>query len=128
MRTAKRLADALDAEWTAVYVETPALQRLSAAERDRRIDVLRLAESLGAGTVTLDGTTAATALLEYARTRGATRIVVGEPKRRGWRRWLRPSTTTELVRRAGAFDVLVVAQQDQRARRTVRPDWNSRAK
>ena len=55
VRTGKRIADALDAEWTAVYVETPALQRLSDAERDRRVDILRLAESLGAGTVTLDG-------------------------------------------------------------------------
>lgn len=112
VRTAKRLADALDAEWTAVYVETPALQRLSAAERDRRIDVLRLAESLGAGTVTLDGPTAATALLEYARTRGATRMLVGEPKRRGWRTLVRRSTATELVMRATGFDVLVVAHQD----------------
>ncbi len=100
VRTGKRIADALDAEWTAVYVETPALQRLSAAERDRRIDILRLAESLGAGTVTLDGPTAATALMEYARTRGATRVLVGEPKRRGWRALLRPSTATELVQRA----------------------------
>jgi two-component system sensor histidine kinase KdpD len=112
VRTGKRIADALDAEWTTVYVETPALQRLSAVERDRRIDVLRLAESLGAGTVTLGGTTAATALLEYARTRGATRVLVGEPKRRGWRALFRPSTATELVKRARGFDVLVVARQD----------------
>ena len=111
VRTGKRIADALDAEWTAVYVETPALQRLSAAERDRRIDILRLAESLGAGTVTLDGPTAATALMEYARTRGATRVLVGEPKRRGWKALLRPSTATELVQRAKGFDVLVVARQ-----------------
>ncbi len=111
VRTGKRIADALDAEWTAVYVETPALQRLSAPERDRRIDILRLAESLGAGTVTLDGPTAATALMEYARTRGATRVLVGEPKRRGWQALLRPSTATELVKRAQGFDVLVVARQ-----------------
>jgi two-component system sensor histidine kinase KdpD len=111
VRTGKRIADALDAEWTAVYVETPALQRLSPAERDRRIDILRLAESLGAGTVTLDGPTAATALMEYARTRGATRVLVGEPKRRGWRALLRPSTVTELVQHAKDFDVLVVARQ-----------------
>lgn len=112
VRTGKRVADALDAEWTAVYVETPALQRLSVSERDRRINVLRLAESLGAGTVTLDGPTAASALLEYARTRGATRVLVGEPKRRGWRALVRPSTATELLRRARGFDVLVVARQD----------------
>ena len=73
------------------------LLRLSEQERNRRIDLLRLAESLGAETVTLDGPTAAQALLEYAQTRNATRIVVGAPKRRGWRALLRRSTTTELV-------------------------------
>ena len=39
VRAGKRLADALDAEWTVVYVETPALLRLSEAQRNRRIDV-----------------------------------------------------------------------------------------
>ena len=121
VRTGKRVADALDAEWTAVYVETPELQRLSAAERDRRIDILRLAESLGAGTVTLDGPTPATALLEYARTRGATRVLVGEPKRRGWRALIRPSTATELVARAKGFDVFVVARQGEDAPRRAKP-------
>ena len=82
-------------------------------ERNRRIDLLRLAESLGAETVTLDGPTAAEALLEYARTRGATRVLVGAPKRRGWRAWLRPSTATELVRRARGFDVMTIARQDR---------------
>ena len=69
------------------------------------MDLLRLAESLGAETVTLDGPSAAAALIEYAQTRNATRLIVGAPKRRGWRAWLRPSTATELVRRARGFDV-----------------------
>ena len=80
MRAGKRMADALDADWTVVYVETPELLRLSDAERNRRIDVLRLAESLGAETVTLDGPSAAAVLLEYAQTRHATRVIVGAPK------------------------------------------------
>ena len=85
VRVGKRFADALDAEWLVVSVETPELLRLSERERNRRIDVLRLAESLGAETVTLDGPTAAETLLEYARLRNITRIVVGEPRRSGWR-------------------------------------------
>jgi two-component system, OmpR family, sensor histidine kinase KdpD len=109
VRAAKRMADALDAEWTVVYVETPWLLRLSDAQRNRRIDVLRLAESLGGETVTLDGPSAADALIEYAATRHATRVLVGAPKRRGWRAWLRPSTATELVRRARGFDVVLIA-------------------
>jgi two-component system sensor histidine kinase KdpD len=112
IRAGKRLADALDAAWTVVYVETPALLRLSTGERDRRVALLRLAESLGAETVTLDGPSAVDALLEYTRTRQITRVVVGAPKRRGWRVLLRRSTATELARRAQGFDVIVVAASD----------------
>ena len=90
IRSGKRLADALNAEWTVVYVETPALLRLSEKERDRRVALLRLAESLGAETVTLDGPSAVDALLEYATTRQFTRVVVGAPKRRGWRALVAP--------------------------------------
>jgi two-component system sensor histidine kinase KdpD len=109
VRDGKRMADALDAEWIVVYVETPALLRLSEAERNRRIAVLRLAESLGGQSVTLDGPSAATTLAEYAHVRNATRVIVGAPKRRGWRAWLRPSTAIELVRRARGFDVVLIA-------------------
>ncbi|MDE2305004.1 MAG: sensor histidine kinase KdpD, partial [Gammaproteobacteria bacterium] len=112
VREGKRIADAFDADWIVVYVETPALLRLSDADRNRRIDVLRLAESLGAETVTLDGPTAAAALLEYASTRHATRVVVGAPKRMGWRGWLRPSTSIQLLRSARGFDLITVAIDD----------------
>ena len=123
MRIGKRFADALDAEWLVVSVETPQLLKLSESERNRRIEVLRLAESLGAETVTLDGPSAAEALLEYARLRNVTRIVIGEAKRTGWRAWLRRSTTTELVRRGRGFDVSVIARRETLApRRSEVPD------
>ncbi|HXI68461.1 MAG TPA: DUF4118 domain-containing protein, partial [Steroidobacteraceae bacterium] len=109
VRAGKRMADALDAEWTVVYVETPALLKLSEAARNRRIEVLRLAESLGGETVTLDGPSAAATLAEYAQVRHATRVIVGAPKRRGWRAWLRPSTATALVRSARDFDLVMIA-------------------
>jgi len=109
VRAGKRLSDALDAAWTVVYVETPRLMNLSNADRNRRIDVLRLAESLGAETVTLDGHSAAEAIAEYAHTRNATRVIVGAPKRQGWRAFVRPSAATELLRYANEFDVITIA-------------------
>jgi len=111
VRFGKRFADALDAEWTVVSVETPSMLHLGESERDRRIEVLRLAESLGAETVTLDGPTAATALLEYARTRNATRIVVGERKRRGLRALLRRSTVDELLAHASGIDLSIITSR-----------------
>ena len=115
VRFGKRFADALDAEWIVVAVETPALLRLGEAGRDRRIEVLRLAESLGAEAVTLDGPTAASALLQYARTRNVTRVVVGEPKRRGLRTLWRRSTVHELLAHAKGVDVSVIARREPAA-------------
>ena len=115
VRAGKRIADALDAAWTVVYVETPELLRLTDAERNRRIDVLRLAESLGAETVTLDGPSPAAVLIEYAQTRNATRVIVGAPKLRGWRRWFRrPSTPSQLIQHARTFDVITIAVAEER--------------
>jgi len=112
VRAGKRMASALHARWLVIYVETPELLRMPEGERNRRIDVLRLAESLGAESVTLDGPTAAEALLEYARARNVNRILVGKPNRRGWRGWLRPSTTSRLVTGARDIDVYVVSGED----------------
>jgi two-component system, OmpR family, sensor histidine kinase KdpD len=111
VRVGKRFADALDAEWLVVCVETPAMLNLGEAERNRRVNILRLAESLGAQTVTLDGPSASAALAEYARLRNVTRIVVGEPRRFGVRALFRPSTATKLVRAGGGFDVSVIARR-----------------
>jgi len=110
VRTGKRVADGLDAEWIVVYVETPRLLRLSEAQRNRRIAVLRLAESLGAETVTLDGPSVSETLLEYARTRRVNRIIVGHPKRHGLRQLWRASTVTSLLAGAGSMDVMVVGE------------------
>jgi len=133
VRAGKRLADALDATWTVVYVETPELLSLTNEERNRRIDVLRLAESLGAETVTLDGPSPAAVLVEYAQTRNATRVIVGAPKLTGWRRWFRrPSTPAQLVSHAQTFDVITIAAAEDRIQRRkpqsrVFPDQGSTA-
>jgi two-component system sensor histidine kinase KdpD len=109
VRAGKRLADGLDAEWLVVFVETPDLLRLSEAERNRRIAILRLATSLGAEAITLGGADAARELLEYARTRNVTRLLVGRPRASGrWRRLLRPSTTAQLLAAQRDVDVLVI--------------------
>ena len=116
-RAGKRLADGLDAEWMVVYVETPDLIRLSEAERNRRIAILRLAASLGAEAITLGGSSAAAELLAYARTRNVTRLLVGAASRPRWRRIWRPSTTDRLLRANRDVDVIVIGNQDAQPRR-----------
>jgi two-component system sensor histidine kinase KdpD len=122
VRLGKRFADALDAEWMVVSVETPAMLKLGEKARNRRVDVLRLAESLGAETVTLDGPSAAAALGEYARLRNVTRIVVGESRGHGWRLPFRQSTAIQLMKARRGFDVSSIAAREPTEARSMKSD------
>ncbi len=115
VRAGKRMAAALHAPWIAVYVETPDLLRLPEAERNRRIALLRLAESLGAETVTLGGSSAGEEIANYAATRNVTRILIGRPRRALWRRLFRPSTYGELLAKTKGIDLHVVGGADEAA-------------
>jgi two-component system sensor histidine kinase KdpD len=97
VRAGKRFANSLRAQWIVVYVETPELQRLPAEERDRVLRVLRLAEQLGAETATLSSPELSTALISYAKERNVTKIVMGKPTRRGWKRLLLGSVVDVLI-------------------------------
>src|SRR5512135_2513979 len=67
IRTARRLADELKAEWYAIFVKTPQQAGLSTEQRDRVDSMLRLAEELGAKSVTVSGTSVAETVTNYAR-------------------------------------------------------------
>ncbi|HTP45694.1 MAG TPA: sensor histidine kinase KdpD [Casimicrobiaceae bacterium] len=112
VRAAKRIADRIDAEWHAVYVETPALLRLPQAERNRILGYLRLAEQLGGKTSVLTGARAADELLTFARENNATRLILGKPTRRGWRRWLFGSLVDAVTERLRGIDLLLLGDPE----------------
>jgi two-component system, OmpR family, sensor histidine kinase KdpD len=100
VRAGKRLAVSLRAEWIVAYVETPELARLPAEKRDSVLRILRLAEQLGAETVTLSATELSEAIIRFSRERNISKIVLGKPARRGWRRWLLGSVVDVLITQA----------------------------
>lgn len=108
VRAARRMATRLKARWIVAYVETPAHLRLPDYKRDRLTHILRLAEQLGAETVSLSGSSISEEILNYARTRNATKIVVGKPTRPRWKELLSGSTVDTLVRKSGLIDVYVI--------------------
>ncbi|MFB3818807.1 MAG: DUF4118 domain-containing protein [Candidatus Methylomirabilales bacterium] len=112
VRAAKRFADTLRAEWLVVYVETPAQARRGAPARARVMETLRLAEQLGAETAVLSGERVADAALALARSRNASKIVVGKPRRPAWRRLVSRSIPDALVRAGGETDIYVISGEE----------------
>ncbi|MFM9902677.1 MAG: DUF4118 domain-containing protein [Polaromonas sp.] len=125
VRTAARMAGQLNVRWHAAYVETPVLQRLDVAERDRILSVIALAEELGAGTAVLADGDAADALVAQAQRLNCATLVVGRPGRMAWPMlsgWLNgPSMTRRLAQRAPTLDIVEVGHADS-ARRLGRLD------
>jgi two-component system, OmpR family, sensor histidine kinase KdpD len=117
IRAGKRMASSIHAPWIVAYVESPALQRRPRETRDAVLEHLRLAEELGAETVTLSGQQVSTEILDYARRKNVTRIVLGKPTRGGWKRWVLGSLVDTIVRDGEGFDVHLLAGE-QRVRAT----------
>jgi two-component system sensor histidine kinase KdpD len=108
IRAARQMAVDLHAKWIAVYVQLSRHLDLPQTERDHLVQTLRLAEQLGAETVTLTGENVAQELLSYARSRNATKIIVGKPVRSWWKEWVFGSVVSDLVHQSGEIDIYVI--------------------
>jgi two-component system sensor histidine kinase KdpD len=117
IRYARRAADRFHAPWTAIYVETSRTQRLNDVEHDRIADYLRLAERLGASTITIPGRKIADEVIAYSEANNITQIVIGKSDRSRWFEILHGSVVHDLVRKTGQISVHVIsADPDEPAR------------
>src|SRR5713101_7761181 len=112
IRYARRVADRLQVPWTAIYVETVRTQGLTDAERDRIADFLRLAERLGASTITIPGRNIADEVVAYATENNITQIVIGKSSRSRWFEMVHGSVVHELVRKTGQISVHVISADE----------------
>ena len=110
VRTAKRLADLMDAPWIAVTVERPGTN-LDAAARQRLDEAMKLAESLGAETQTLTGNDLPAELLRFAKFENVTQIVIGRSRGGFFSELLRRSLPHELVRRTQDIAIHLVTRE-----------------
>jgi two-component system sensor histidine kinase KdpD len=113
VRSAARLAQQLSAAWHAVYVEVPALQRLSSAERERILQHVKLAEDLGATTAVLSAQDVATALVDHARRHNLSKLVIGHNRPRPW--WRRDTFSQRLGRLAPDVDLIQVGEGSEQS-------------
>ena len=77
IRTAARMANAFDSQFTALFVETPDFSVASKENKERLQENRKLAEQLGANIETVYGEDIPYQIAEFARISGITRIVLG---------------------------------------------------
>src|SRR5262245_45618803 len=122
VRTAKRLADLMDAPWIAVTVERPDTS-LNAAARQRLDEAMKLAESLGAETKTLTGSDLPAELLRFAKFENVTQIVIGRSRDSFLGELLHRSLSHELVRRTQDIAIHLVTRESEPQAKVWRFSW-----
>lgn len=108
IRAAARLAYAFHAEFTALYVETRSLQNADEKVKKRRDDNIRLARSLGAKLVTVNGEDVARQIAQYAKVSNVTKIVMGRTAHRILFGQTRKTLVESLNQYAPSLDVYII--------------------
>lgn len=116
IRTARRMAAALDAPWLAVSVDLTG-EPTSTPRKQQISQHFRLAERLGAETVTLAGQSVTDTIIDYARSRNVTKILIGKTNQPRWKRLLFGTVVDELLDKSGDIDVYVIHGAEERAER-----------
>ena len=109
VRSGRRLAEGLDAEWIVLNVEQTSGPTFHEGARQQLERALRLAEELGAQAVTIAGSDVAEEVLRYARANNITKIIVGRPRRPWWKRLLWSAVADQIVKGCGAIDVYMIS-------------------
>ncbi|MFO1095346.1 MAG: sensor histidine kinase KdpD [Planctomycetaceae bacterium] len=108
IRTAKRMAAAARPArpWLAVSVDLTGAA--NAPAQQQIANHFRLAERLGAETVTLPGQSITETILDYARSRNVTKLFIGKTHQPRWRRLILGTVVDELLEQSGDIDVYVI--------------------
>jgi len=113
LRRASRIAGQLNAEWYAVHIETPSesVKNIGTSDFVALLNNINLASDLGAETVWLKSDDIVKAMIDFARDKGVSKVIVGRTHQPRWRRWLKGDVPARLVADARDLDVEIVATE-----------------
>ncbi|GAB6178774.1 sensor histidine kinase KdpD [Desulfotomaculum defluvii] len=108
IRIAKRMAEGLQAEWMAVYIDTSRRFPVREEEKDQLAKNLHLAEELGAETINLTGNDVAGELVDLARKRNVSQIIIGKPRYSRLWELMHGSVVDKVIRMSEGISVHVI--------------------
>lgn len=113
IRVASRLASGMKAECLAVHIDVTKHFQPSEAERDRIARNMRLAEELGAKTLSVDARDLTEKILEMARIHNVTAIVIGKPHRSRLWEFFHGSVVEKVIRKSGNVNIYVIQTEHE---------------
>lgn len=108
IRSAARLAYAFHAQFTGIYVETPAMQEAGEKTKQELQKNMELARSLGAKIVTVFGSDIGAQIAKYAVVGNVSKVVLGRTNHSRFIQKPRPEVLEKLNYRAPNVDVYVI--------------------
>lgn len=113
IRGAKRLANHLQVEWLAVYVDNP-MKRFDQKRRNLAIQNLRFAGLLGAKTKLLTGLDPVKEVINFSEQENITTIIVGKPIRPTWKNLFFKTLADKIVQQSHEINVYIVTYESSK--------------
>lgn len=114
IRTAKQQATRLRCSWTVLYVENTEYYKLNIEEKAYIEKTIRLAEQLGAKSITLQEQNIAQTVLKYARENNFTRIMVNNVKTSKLKSAIFGNCVYEIIENSDDIDIYIVGEDTER--------------
>ncbi len=114
IRTAKQQATRLKCSWAVLYVENADYFKLNDEEKTNIEKTLRLAEQLGAKTITLQEADVTNAILKYARENSFTRIILTKSKISKIKTKLFGNLIYDIIDKSEDIDVYIINEDSER--------------
>lgn len=108
IETAAKMSKAFNGVFTALYVQTPDLDRMMDVDRKRLNYHIHLAEKLGATIATVYGDDIPYQIAEFARLSGVTKIVIGRSRATRKHFWNKMTLTEKLIDNAPHMDIHII--------------------
>ena len=110
----REMAEALHADWDVLHIQRPRYHRYTNKIKDQMNKLLNLAESYGAKTESIFGSSIAREIISYAKKNDITTILIGRPKK-SWAHTVfltSFSVTEDVLRSSGTIDVHVISETE----------------
>jgi two-component system sensor histidine kinase KdpD len=111
IRQAKQVIDKSHTQWYVSYVESPAFRNATMKEKRALLNLLKLAENLGAIPLYIAGTDAASAIAMCVKENNINTIMLGQYKPSFWRRLLSNNLGDKLSELIPGINLILVSEE-----------------